>query len=107
LNKTEKKQATKLPKSIFKLRNQFACSVLKVTAVQVESFLVRFNENGNLYGSVINVKVKFTLEEAAKAQKGEYMCRATLSLTSALDEVSGQSYTPAALPSEKTQYPFF
>jgi hypothetical protein len=39
------------------------------------------------------VNVKFTLEQAMKAQR-----ESTLSLTSALDGVGGQCHAPAALP---------
>jgi hypothetical protein len=45
--------------------------------------------------------VKFTLEQATKAQRGEKRYCSALSLTSALDGVSGQRHTPAALPPGK------
>jgi hypothetical protein len=35
------------------------------------------------------------------------MCNPTLSLTSALDGVGGQSHAPAALPPGRTRYPFY
>jgi hypothetical protein len=47
-----------------------------------------------------NVKVKFTLEQATKAQRGS----STLFLTSAPDGVGCQSHVPAALPLGKTRY---
>jgi len=50
------------------------------------------------------IKVKFTPEQATKAHRGS---SSTLSLTSALDGLSGQLYGPAALPPEKTRYPFY
>jgi hypothetical protein len=46
------------------------------------------------------VKVKVTLEQAMKDQKG-ISYSSTLSLTSLLDGVGGQRHTPAALPREK------
>jgi hypothetical protein len=44
----------------------------------------------------IPLKVKFTLEQATKAQRKS--TDITLSLTSALDGVDGQFHAPAALP---------
>jgi len=44
-------------------------------------------------------KVNITLEEAMKVRRGRYS--STLSLTSALDAVTGQRHDPAALPPEK------
>ena len=35
------------------------------------------------------------------------MCSSTLSLTSALERVSGQRHAPAALPPGKTRYPLY
>jgi hypothetical protein len=50
-------------------------------------------------------KVKFTLEQATKAQKGNITL---LSLTTTgLDEVGGQRLAPAALPPGKTRYPLY
>jgi hypothetical protein len=37
----------------------------------------------------------------------EYKYNSTLFLTSALDEVGGQSYAPSTLPPGKTRYPFY
>jgi hypothetical protein len=48
------------------------------------------------------IKLKFTLEQATKAQRGE-KCIFTLSLTSALDGVGGQRHALVALPSRKTR----
>ena len=45
----------------------------------------------------MKVKVKFTLEQVTKAQRGSRGIT-TLSLTSALDGVDGQRHVPAALP---------
>ena len=39
--------------------------------------------------------------------EGEYRYSSTLSLTSALDGVGGQSQVPAALPPGKTRYPLY
>ena len=39
--------------------------------------------------------------------EGEKSCSSTLSLTSALDGVSGQCHAPAAIHPEKTQYPLY
>ena len=52
------------------------------------------------------VKVKITLERATKAQIGSRGIT-TLSLTSALDGVGGQSHAPAVLPSGRTRYPLY
>ena len=47
----------------------------------------------------VQVKVKFTLEQAAKAQRGEYRYNSTLYLTSALEVVGGQRHsTPSPRP---------
>jgi hypothetical protein len=61
------------------------------------------------YGLKVKVKVKFTLEQATKAQKGEKMYRpnSTLSLISALDGVGGQLHALAALPPGKKRYPLY
>jgi hypothetical protein len=48
--------------------------------------------------SRLKVKVKYTLEQTTKAQRGS-----TLSLTSAIDGVGVQRHAPAALPPGKTQ----
>jgi hypothetical protein len=53
--------------------------------------------------SKVKVKVKFTLEQATKAQR--YNC--TPPLTSALDVVGGQSHAWPALPPVKTRYPLY
>jgi hypothetical protein len=37
----------------------------------------------------------------------EYRYSSTLSLTSALDKVGGQRHDPAALPRERTRYPWY
>jgi len=37
----------------------------------------------------------------------EYRCSSILSLTSALDGIGGQRYTPGALPLRETQYPLY
>ena len=52
------------------------------------------------------VKVKFALK-GHEGPEGEYVYSSTLSLTSALDGVSGQSQTPAALPPGMTRYALF
>ena len=44
----------------------------------------------------VKVKVKVTLEEATKAQRGS-ICTDVFSLTSALERVGGQHHTPASL----------
>jgi len=51
------------------------------------------------YNSQVKVKVKFTLEQATKAQR-ESKCTysSSLSLTSALDEVGCRPHASAALP---------
>ena len=49
--------------------------------------------------------MKFTLEEATKAQRGRRGYSSTLPLTSALDGVGGQCHTLATLPLGKTRYP--
>ena len=46
-------------------------------------------------------KVKFVLEQATKAQKGDWRYRCTVSLTSDLDWVGGQPHAPAVLPPGK------
>ena len=50
------------------------------------------------------VKVKFALEQASKAQRGQRY-NSTLSLTSALDGVGGHGHASAALLPGETQYP--
>jgi len=52
-------------------------------------------------------KVKVTLEQATKAQRGSKGITNTLSLTSALDGVDGQRHAPAALLPGKTRHPFY
>ena len=42
-----------------------------------------------------------------EAPEGEQMYSFTLPSTSALDEVGGQRYAPAALPPGKTRYPLY
>ena len=54
----------------------------------------------------IKVKVKFTLEQAAKANRGSRGI-ALLSLTMVLDGVGGQAHEPTALPTGKTRYPLY
>ena len=58
---------------------------------------------------MVKVKVKFTLEQATKAQRWSrsiaLIFLSTLSLTSTLDGVGGQRHDPVTLPSGKTQYP--
>ena len=54
----------------------------------------------SIHAGKVKVQVKFTLEEATKAQKGSRGIT-TLSLTSALDGVGGQRHAPAALPPGK------
>jgi len=49
--------------------------------------------------------MKFTLEQATKAQRWRY--RSTLSLTSALDRVGGQCHAPVPLPPGKTRYQLY
>jgi hypothetical protein len=52
----------------------------------------------------VKVKVKFTLHQARKAQRGS-RCIALLSLTSVLDGLGSQRHASAALPLEVTLYP--
>jgi len=52
----------------------------------------------------VKVKVKFTLEQATKAQKGSRYI-STLPSTSVLDWVVGQRHVPAALPPGKDPVP--
>ena len=47
----------------------------------------------------VKVKIKFTLEQTTKAQRGSY--NPTLSLTLALDVMGGQRHTPVAFPRER------
>ena len=51
----------------------------------------------------IKVKVKLSLEQARKAEKGEQMYSSTLPSTSALNGVGGQHHALAALPPGKTR----
>jgi len=62
--------------------------------IRVQTFTLPFDP--------IKLKVKFTLEQATEAQRGE-KCTSTLSLTSALDGVGGQRHAPVALPPRKTR----
>ena len=64
------------------------------------SFMTR---NGQKFH--LNLHVKFTLEQAVKAQTGEQMYSSTLPSTSALDGLGGQRHALAALPRGKTRYP--
>jgi len=50
-------------------------------------------------------KVHSTIDH--EGPEGEWRYRSTLSLTSALDGVGGQSYAPAAVPPEKIRYPLY
>jgi len=54
---------------------------------------------GNFVSQLL--KVKFTPEQATKAQRGEQRYSSTLSLTSALDGVGGQRHAPVVLPQER------
>jgi hypothetical protein len=56
----------------------------------------------NFYLTIVPIKLKFALEQATKAQRGE-KCTSTLSLTSALDGVDGQRHAPVALTPRKTR----
>jgi hypothetical protein len=53
------------------------------------------------------VKVKVTLEQATKTQKGEWVYSSTLSLTWAVDEVCAERQVLAALPPGKTRYQLY
>jgi hypothetical protein len=53
----------------------------------------------------IDVKTKFTLEKATKAQRRSRVITLLFFLTSALDGVGGQHHSPAALPPGKVWYP--
>ena len=55
----------------------------------------------------MKVKVKFTLEEATKAQRGRRGYSSTLPLALALDGVYGQCHALSALPLGKTRYPLY
>jgi hypothetical protein len=61
----------------------------------------------NLLITGYSKKIKFTLEQATKTQRGDLRYSSTLSLTLALDGVGGQRHAPAALPPEKTRYPLY
>jgi hypothetical protein len=53
-------------------------------------------------------KVKFTLEQTTKTQRGSrYIYSSTLSLTSALEGVGGQRHVPAALLPGSARYPLY
>ena len=54
-----------------------------------------------LFYTQVKVKVKFTLEQATKAQR----YRSTISLTSGQVGLGGQRHAPATLPPGKTLYP--
>ena len=56
---------------------------------------------------MVQVKVKFTLEQATKAQRGSRGIALLFFLTSALDRVGGQRDAPATLLPGKTQYPLY
>jgi len=51
--------------------------------------------------------VKFTLQQATKAQRGKKTYTSTLSLTSELDGVGGRRHAPAALAPGKTRYTLY
>ena len=55
----------------------------------------------------VKVKVKFTLEQAMKAQRWTRGIALLFFLTSALDGVGGQRHAPAALLQGKTRYPLY
>ena len=55
----------------------------------------------------IQVKVKVTLEQAMKAQRGKQRYSSTLSLTSALEGMSGQRHAPATLSPGKRHVTHF
>jgi len=52
-------------------------------------------------------KGKVRLRIGHEGPEGEYKYSSTLSLTSALDGMGGQSHAPAALPPGKTRYPLY
>jgi len=62
---------------------------------------------------IIIIIIKFKVEGKARpitgheGPEGEYRYSSTLSLTSALDGVSGQRHAPVALPPGKTRYPLY
>jgi len=60
-----------------------------------------------IHADKCKVKVKFSLEQATKAQRGSRGISFTFSLTSALDAVGGQRHAPASLLLGKTQYPLY
>jgi hypothetical protein len=51
------------------------------------------------------VKVKFTLQQTTKVQRGSTDIALLFPLTLALGGVSGQRHTPAALPPVMTRFP--
>jgi hypothetical protein len=64
------------------------------------------NMGGQCAIQKVKVKVKFTPEQATKAQRGS-RGRALLFLTSALDGVGGKRHAPAALSPGNTQYTLY
>jgi len=46
----------------------------------------------------IHIKLRFSIQRAMKAHREEYRYSRTPSLTSALDEVSGERHAPVVLP---------
>ena len=52
----------------------------------------------------VQIKVKFTLEQATNAHRGSRGIATLFTLTSALDGMGGQRHAPAALPPVMTPY---
>jgi hypothetical protein len=67
-----------------------------VSALQKQKHL-KFQWEASRFVAKVKVKVKVTLEQATKAQRGSRRGTTTLSLTSALDVVGGQRHASAAL----------
>jgi hypothetical protein len=74
--------------------------------VRRENFYCNLELRYNVVTNV-TVNVKVTLEQATKAQRGEYRYSSTLSITSALGGVGSQRQAPAALPPRMTRYPLY
>jgi len=100
LSRSKLKIAVKTPATSFKIRTPSSPPENQTSAAPASSHYFSPMRHE------VKAKVKFTLEQATKAQGGRGNS-STLSLTSALDGVGGQRHAPASLCPGKTRYPVY
>jgi hypothetical protein len=69
-------------------------------------WILMYRFYNNVSWKLPKAKANFTLQQATKAQRGEYRYASTLSLTSVLVGVGGQRHAPAALSPGKIRCPY-